>query len=178
MITLEFDGMVHIDEQSPVGGLLGFGWLIAQDIDVLAHGFGVVGRKAFVTANAAEYLALVEGLDALINLRLWHIPIEIRGDAKGVIDQMIGRAAINSPAALELHQQARRLARRFDHIEWVWVPRSKNKSADRLSRRGLRQLHNIPGAYEKAVQRLQCEPVKNRDFISFVDLRVYQPASI
>jgi ribonuclease HI len=178
MFILEFDGMVRgLDEQVSSFGLLGFGWLLSKQGGVVAHGFGLVARKAQVTSNIAEYLALTEGLDALADMRLWNAPIEIRGDAKGVIDQMIGRASVNSSAAQESHHKAHRIAARFNHLKWVWVPRCKNKYADRLSRRGLRQLFNTPGAYEKAVQRLTTRGGAGRELFPLIDLRVYSTAN-
>jgi len=174
MYILEFDGMVRdLDEQPNSSGLLGFGWLLSKQDRVMAHGFGLVGRKRQATSNIAEYLALVEGLDALADMRLWDAPIEIRGDAKGVIEQMMGRALVNSSAAQELHRKAHRLATRFNHLKWVWIPRCKNKSADCLSRRGIRQLYNTPGAYEKAVQQLFARSGASRELFPLIDLRIY-----
>ena len=54
-------------------------------------------RKCTAGSNAAEYLALIEGLEALEDLRIGNEPVEVRGDAKCVIDQMLGHAAVSSP---------------------------------------------------------------------------------
>ncbi|HEU0291561.1 MAG TPA: hypothetical protein VFR47_02430 [Anaerolineales bacterium] len=63
----------------------------------IARGFGVFLPICVVGSNVAEYLALIEGLEALADLRIGEAAIEIRGDAKCVIDQMLRYAPVSSP---------------------------------------------------------------------------------
>lgn len=142
----------------------------------MARGFGLFAQRQMACSNLAEYLALIEGLEALLDLRIWDEPIEIRGDAKCVIDQMKGDAAVNSLRTRKLHLRARRLANHFDSLAWSWIPRKENKLADKLSRRGLRQLHSFPQAYEHALNRLNSHSIPADGLVPLVDLRIYSPA--
>jgi ribonuclease HI len=177
--SLQFDGMLHtISEENPrTGGFLGYGWLLHLDDNEIAYGFGLFAQKHLVNSNLAEYLALIEALEALLDLRIGNEYIEIRGDAKCVIDQMTGVASISSPPTQRLYQRARKLAAQFNHLSWGWVPRAKNKPADKLSRRGLYQLYIKPNAYEMALSRLNTYPQDSSGFIPVLDLRVYNPLS-
>ncbi len=179
MVSLQFDGMLKLlNEEPEMGGLLGYGWLISSNGSEIAHGFGLFAYKQTVNSSLAEYLALIEGLDALIDIHSRDEQVEIIGDAKCVIDQMSGTATISSPITRKLHNQARRLARRFSQLSWAWVPRSKNKLADKLSRRGLMNLYNLPGSYDSVLSRLNARPGDRKEFISMLDLRVYSHLAV
>jgi broad specificity phosphatase PhoE len=54
-------------------------------------------------------------------------------DSKLVVEQMSGRWKVKHPGLIELHAQARKLAARFDRIGYAWLPRERNKHADRLA---------------------------------------------
>jgi len=175
--SLQFDGMLHTlsDENPQNGGFLGYGWLLTRDDTEIAYGFGLFAQKQTVNSNLAEYLALIEALEALLDLQIRNEHIEIRGDAKCVIDQMTGAASISSLSTQRLYRRARKLANQFRYLTWGWVPRNKNKPADKLSRRGLYQLFIKPNAYEMALSRLNTHPPDCSGFISLLDLRVYNP---
>jgi ribonuclease HI len=176
MICLQFDGMLRtVSEHPREGGFLGYGWLITRDEAEIAYGFGLFAHKQTVNSNIAEYLALIEGLEASLDLRIKNEHIEIRGDAKCVIDQMTGAASISSLPTRRLYARARKLACQFNHLTWGWVPRNKNKPADKLSRRGLYQLYIKPNAYETALNQLNAYPGGCKSFIPVLDLRVYHP---
>ena len=176
MYTLQFDGMLRfVDEKAGKAGLLGYGWLILNDEIEVARGFGLFAQTHTANSNIAEYLALIEGLEALADLKIRNELIEIRGDAKCVIDQMKGVASVSSLPTRKLHRRAERFAARFHSLTWTWIPRKENKIADKLSRRGLRQLHVMPRAYENAMDQLNtCSAGRGR-LISLIDLRVYTP---
>ena len=177
MHILQFDGMHRfVHEEAGKAGLLGYGWFILNDKVEVARGFGLFAQTHTANSNIAEYLALIEGLEALTDLKIRNGSIEIRGDAKCVIDQMRGVASVSSLPTRKLHRRAKRFADRFNSLTWTWVPRKENKLADQLSRRGLRQLHGMPLAYEKAINQLNLASVARRGLISLIDLRVYTPA--
>ena len=176
MYILQFDGMLHqLTGRMEKAGLLGYGWLITNNDNEVGRGFGVFAHKHMASSNIAEYLALIEGLEALTDLRIWKEPIAIRGDAKCVIDQMKGVVSISSIPTRRLRDRARWLANHFDILTWTWVPRNHNKPADKLSRRGLRQLHAIPNAYENVLTQLKNQRISGGGLISVMDLRVYTP---
>ena len=166
MYILQFDGMLcsrsleHIQPQE----LLGFGWLIQKNGIEIAHGFGIYACRDSVGSSFAEYLALLEGLEALTDLQIWGETIEVQGDAKCVIDQMLGIASVSSLPLRNLYRHAQAMTQRFHSLTWVWMPRNKNKQADMLSRRGLRYLNHSSPA--------RVAPNKE-SMIPLVDLRVH-----
>jgi ribonuclease HI len=185
MYVLQFDGLFQrIDDLTPSSsqaGLLGYGWLITQDKVIVARGHGLLARGKEATSGVAEYIALVEGLDALLDLGVREEAVEVRGDAKFVIDQMTGKSDVNSSSVRPLHRRARRLARRFQQITWVWTPRKQNRQADALSRLGLSEYYRTPAYHQSAAQVISPDGIKKkkpRKFHSLVDLRVYQPAGL
>jgi len=174
MYLLQFDGMLQmLNEHPQMGGFLGYGWHITRNGAEIAHGFGLFANKNTVNSNIAEYLALIEALEASVDLRIRDEQIEIRGDSKCVIDQMAGRASVSSPTIQSLYRRAHRLAGKFKYLSWGWIPRCKNRLADSLSRRGLDHLYNQPGAYALALNRLDSQSGGSSGFISMLDLRVY-----
>jgi ribonuclease HI len=185
MYILEFDGLFQRvpGETDPTqkAGLLGYGWLITRDGVIVAKGHGLFAREKEATSGVAEYVALLEGLDALSDLGVNKEMVEVRGDAKFVIDQMTGDSEVNSDSVKPLHRHAMRLARSFHHINWVWTPRKRNRQADALSRLGLRKFYKNPSYYKSAFQAINPNETRkwvSRKFHSLVDLRVYRPAGL
>jgi ribonuclease HI len=185
MYILEFDGLFQRiqgeTDQSSKAGLLGYGWLITRDGVIVAKGHGLFARGKEATSGVAEYVALLEGLDALSDLGVYEEMVEVRGDAKFVIDQMTSDSEVNSVSVKPLHRHARRLARRFNQINWVWTPRKHNRQADALSRLGLRKFYENPSFYESAVQAINPDETRkwaSRKFHPLIDLRVYRPAGL
>jgi len=110
-------------------GPAGFGALIrdADTGEVIAEAAESIGRA---TNNVAEYRGLIAGLE----LFLEHTPdaeLEVRMDSKLVVEQMAGRWKVKHPDMRPLAIQAQRLAP-FGTV-WTWVPRERNKAADRLA---------------------------------------------
>ena len=176
MYLLQFDGMLRStngDWPDHIG-LLGYGWLIERNNIEIAHGFGVFARRCMVGSNVAEYLALIGGLEALADLRLREEVVEIRGDAKCVIDQMIGQAAVSSPLTVEFHQRAQHLAKLFRALTWTWVPRRENRRADSLSRRSLRYLRDA-SHLDQEIHRSQHPAFYGGRLVPLVDLRIHNP---
>lgn len=182
MICLKFDGLFNefedIQAPSKNAGFLCYGWVIFWDGRLIARGHGGAARGLDATSNVAEYLALIEGLDALADLNLYDEPVEVWGDAKCVIDQMRGASAVHSPTILPLYQRARRLAEDYRQIEWFWTPRRNNKDADLLTRHALRQIYSNKASYRTAMHVFdgrQLSHSTGRKFLHLCDLRVYLP---
>ncbi len=175
MYILHFDGMLHTlgNERTPVS-LLGYGWVIQRNGREVARGFGLFLRRYRTGSNIAEYLALIDGLEALADLRVSHEAVQVRGDAKCVIDQMIGSAGVSSPLTRKLHQRAQKLARHFTNLTWVWVPRRENRYADSLSRRSFRYLQ-YSSHLGHEINVSQFPSPYSGQLVSLVDLRVHAP---
>jgi len=177
MLTLQFDGLFRCmpdGQSSSQAGILCFGWLIDRRGVKLAQGHGAFARGKEATSNVAEYLALIEGLEALADLAQPGERVRVRGDARGIIDQMRGKAAVNARSIRPLYEQARRLAQPYQ-VEWVWTPRRHNRAADALTRRAMRAVRFDGGSFQAALQAIdpRRNPRPSRRLVPLVDLRVY-----
>ncbi|GHF81259.1 bifunctional RNase H/acid phosphatase [Streptomyces thermodiastaticus] len=84
-----------------------------------------------VTNNVAEYRGLLAGLRAARDLDP-RATVHVRMDSKLVVEQMTGRWRIKHP---DLRPLAAEAARVFpaDRVTYEWIPRERNKHADRLA---------------------------------------------
>lgn len=83
------------------------------------------------TNNVAEYRGVLAGLTAARELDP-DAPVEVRADSKLVVEQMSGRWKIKHAGMRELAAQVRALYP-AGRVKYTWVPREKNKHADRLA---------------------------------------------
>ncbi len=142
MLELEFDGLFRPSPVSPTAGIMCVGWLVRSGGNILAKGYAVIARGTDATSNIAEYLAMIEGLQALIDMRATRVPIRVIGDARVVLDQMSGICKVSAERLQPIHARAVRLARKLNIFEWHWVPRRFNRAADLLSRKALRDFRS------------------------------------
>ena len=112
---------------------------VLKDVDtgaVIAEDGTTIG---VATNNVAEYAGLIGGLQ-MADMLAPHAEIEVRMDSKLVVEQMAGRWKIKHPSMVPLAQEANRLAP-FG-TTYTWVPREKNKHADRLANEALDGVRN------------------------------------
>ena len=111
-------------------GPAGFGCVVWADdhATLLAEHKQAIGHT---TNNVAEYRGLIAGLEEA--RRLGADDVAVLMDSKLVVEQMNGRWKVKHPAMAELHQQARALASTFASFTCDWIPRERNKHADRLA---------------------------------------------
>ncbi|MGA5351178.1 bifunctional RNase H/acid phosphatase [Streptomyces thermodiastaticus] len=84
-----------------------------------------------VTNNVAEYRGLLAGLRAAHDLDP-QATVHVRMDSKLVVEQMTGRWRIKHPDLKPLAAEAARIFPR-ERVTYEWVPRDRNKHADRLA---------------------------------------------
>ena len=99
-----------------------------------ATGVVLAERKAglgIATNNVAEYSALIAGLTAARDLGASHV--DVRMDSRLVVEQMSGRWKIKHAGLQTLARQARDIVAGFAGVTFEWVPRERNKAADRLA---------------------------------------------
>jgi probable phosphoglycerate mutase len=111
-------------------GPAGYGAVVfdAATGDVLAERNEGVGQT---TNNVAEYRGLIAGLAAARELGA--DTVAVRMDSKLVIEQMAGRWQVKHPSMQPLNAEAKQLANGFAAITYEWIPRERNKHADRLA---------------------------------------------
>ncbi|MFJ2033315.1 bifunctional RNase H/acid phosphatase [Streptosporangium sp. NPDC087985] len=112
-------------------GPAGYGAVVkdAADGQVLAETAEAIGTQ---TNNVAEYRGLIAGLQSLLTLAGDGATVEVRMDSKLVVEQMAGRWKVKNEGLRPLALEAAALARRL-RVTWRWIPREKNKDADRLA---------------------------------------------
>jgi probable phosphoglycerate mutase len=115
-------------------GPAGWGALVRDAVtgEVLAERAEAIGTA---TNNVAEYAGLIAGLRAAADLGARQV--EVRMDSKLVIQQMTGRWKIKHPGLRPLAAQAAALVHGFDQVSWQWVPRERNRDADRLANQAM-----------------------------------------
>jgi len=111
-------------------GPAGYGAVVrdAATGEVLAERAAGIGRA---TNNVAEYGGVIAGLQAALELDPGEV--DVRLDAKLVIEQMSGRWQVKHAAMKPLHAEATALARRLPKVRFSWIPRAQNAHADRLA---------------------------------------------
>jgi ribonuclease HI len=176
MLTLQFDGLFRGAPQffnlNKDAGFMCYGWVILRDNTVIARGHGGYVSSQEASSNVAEYLGLVEGLEALYDMQATGEPVLICGDAKSVIEQMQGIASVSASSIKPLHRRAARLAQHFHYIYWKWTPRRNNHTADSLTRRAWRQICAYPEKYETIFQGSR----HTMRMHAVLDLRMFQVA--
>ncbi|KAA2263834.1 bifunctional RNase H/acid phosphatase [Solihabitans fulvus] len=115
-------------------GPAGYGAVVLDPVsgDVLAERFGGIG---IATNNVAEYQGLIAGLRAARELGADEV--DVRMDSKLVVEQMSGRWQVKHPAMRPLAAEAREVAEDFDRVTYEWIPRERNKRADRLANQAM-----------------------------------------
>jgi probable phosphoglycerate mutase len=113
-------------------GPAGYG-AVVRDADsgaILAERAAAIG---VATNNVAEYQGLIAGLRAAGEVAP-DAHAEVRMDSKLVVEQMSGRWKIKHPSMRPLAAEAAELAAaRPSRVRYSWVPRERNKDADRLA---------------------------------------------
>ena len=111
-------------------GPAGYGAVVrdAATGEVLAERREALGRN---TNNVAEYRGLIAGLSAAAELGA--TSVLVRMDSKLVVEQMSGRWQVKHEGLRPLAREAAALRDRFAEITFEWVPRERNKHADRLA---------------------------------------------
>jgi ribonuclease HI len=152
-----------------------FGWLILKKRKLIAQGYGIAARGLNATSNIAEYLGLVDGLEALVDIGIDYEPLRVIGDSKVVINQMKGIARIGTQRVLPLHHKACRLAQLLHVVDWKWVPRKHNKAADQLTRKALREFRSDPLEVEQTWRTVLTDHAQKRDQLHILGgMMVYQ----
>lgn len=141
LIEVYFDGLCQ-----PVnpGGIACYAFVVKSNGKIIHSDYGVAGEpfSKDSTNNVAEYTALAKALEWLVASNLVSDKVVINSDSQLVVNQLEGNYKVKAKRIIPLYRQVLLLKRKFSDIEISWVPREKNREADRLT--------NI--AYNKALQ--------------------------
>ncbi|MFJ3230100.1 bifunctional RNase H/acid phosphatase [Streptomyces sp. NPDC086787] len=111
-------------------GPAGYGAVVLDPVtgEALAETAEFIG---VATNNVAEYRGLLAGLRAARELDPT-CSVRVRMDSKLVVEQMSGRWRIKHPDMKPLASEAARVFP-ADRVTYEWIPRERNKHADRLA---------------------------------------------
>ncbi|MEP6632074.1 MAG: bifunctional RNase H/acid phosphatase [Lapillicoccus sp.] len=135
-------------------GVAGYGAVVfdAHTGRVLVERAAPLGKQS---NNVAEYQGLIAGLDAAAAVAPGAV-VDVRMDSKLVIEQMAGRWKVKHEDMRRLSLEAAAIVRRIraagGSVTWTWIPRERNKKADKLSNDGMdgRTIDTLPAALGRA----------------------------
>jgi broad specificity phosphatase PhoE/ribonuclease HI len=130
-------------------GRAGYGALVADAAtgEVLAELGEYIGHA---TNNVAEYRGLIAGLGAAARIAPG-AAVEARMDSKLVVEQMSGRWRVKHPDLQPLARAAHEAAGALGRVSYVWVPRERNRRADKLANDAMDGTERLPrGAPKRA----------------------------
>jgi ribonuclease HI len=186
MLTLYFDGsfkkvlLENPGDQQKVDFIC-YGWLIFRDSIAIAQGFGGFLENEDSCSNAAEYFALIEGLEALGDMGVKDELVLIFGDSRLVIDQMLGFSSVSSARIQRYYYRALKLSSSLLNLDWEWIPRKYNRAADQLTRHVNKRIcagKTVPTVSVEIKKELQSRGKKSSDSNRLFDLRIFQSSGI
>ena len=103
-------------------------WIIDADGHCLSKRAEFLG---VTTNNVAEYQALLVGLKEAIKLSPARLSVYM--DSELVVKQVRGEYRVRSKDLLPLYTQVKKIMQRFSSVSLQYIPRKKNREADRLA---------------------------------------------
>ncbi len=122
MIYLNTDGGAR---GNPGPAAIGF---VIRDEEgkVLKSGGEYIGKT---TNNFAEYKALIKGLTEALELGK---SVSCSLDSELLVKQLNGEYKVKDPNLKDLFSRVQLLTKNFDQVKFSYVPRNKNKLADKI----------------------------------------------
>ena len=132
MIEVYFDGLCQ-----PInpGGISCYAFIVKSDGRIIHSDYGVAAKpfSEESTNNVAEYTALAKALQWLLANNFNSKKVEIKSDSQLVVNQLTGGYKVKARRILPLFKQVLFLKTKFQDIQIKWIPRDKNREADRLT---------------------------------------------
>jgi broad specificity phosphatase PhoE/ribonuclease HI len=104
------------------------------------------------TNNVAEYRGLIAGLTAARELGARRVAV--RMDSKLVVEQMKGTWQVKNAVLRDLAREAVRLRGEFEQVSFEWIPRERNRHADRLANEAM----DAAAGTRRSTSRTAAEP--------------------
>ena len=132
MIEVYFDGLC---QPTNPGGISCYAFIVKSDGRIIHRDYGVAGKPFSEDSsnNVAEYTALAKALQWLLANNFSSNMVEIKSDSQLVVNQITGDYRVKARRILPLYKQVLFLKAKFQNIQIKWIPRDKNREADRLT---------------------------------------------
>ena len=141
-VTVHFDGAC---EPPKGGGVATYGFTVEGD--VLNHeerGLAVAPWSPRATNNVAEYVGAIRSLEWL-KAQGFQGTVLLLGDSQLVIRQLQGEYEVRAAHLKDYHTHLTALAKSFQEVRPIWIPREENARADELTKLALREEARISG---------------------------------
>ncbi len=126
MYVLHFDGGAPPTNPGPAGCRA----VLLLDDKVIAKWGSFLGEA---TNNFAEYNGLLLGLKNILN-EFWEIEsLLVKGDSQLVIKQCKNEWKVHNERLKPLHAEVQHLVKKFNQIDFEYIPRSQNSIADEIA---------------------------------------------
>ena len=112
---------VYVDGSGGQNG--GYGYFVKETGDSFYE------KKAEITNNQAEYMAIIAALKKFVD---YDEEIRIFSDSKNTVSQLNHEYAINNERLRELAREAWELIGKFSNLTISWVPRKENLAGKML----------------------------------------------
>ena len=127
---------IYIDGASQGNpGPAGIGIVITENGQVIHNISEPLGIQ---TNNYAEYMALIFGLQEA--MKLGAAAIKVYTDSQLMCQQLNNKYKIKSPNLITLYRQAKHLLSAFKQVQIKFIPREKNRGADKLAKKATKKL--------------------------------------
>lgn len=135
--------LVHFDGacQPPAGGGIAT-WAFTVEGEGLDHeesGLAAVPFTPKSTNNVAEYQGAIRALEYLLS-RNYRGPVTLMGDSQLVARQFSGEYAVKTEHLKAYHERLHQLAKEFERVDVLWIPRDQNTRADELTKRAISEV--------------------------------------
>lgn len=161
-LIVNVDGAARGNNDVSIPNISGAGFIIYGDCQKLFKGARYLGSEielprlkhedltappvmTLATNNTAEYIALIEALEYMLEQGLTAKQIEIYSDSRMVVTQVNMIATTKAPHLICLRDCAQQLLSEFDNVTLTHVPREDNEEADRLVNELLDELEQNEG---------------------------------
>lgn len=161
-LIVNVDGAARGNNDTSKPNVSGISFLIRGDSQLLHKGAKYLGSsiqlprlrhedpdkhiaESEATNNTAEYVALIEALEYLLENGLNAKQIDIFSDSRMVVTQVNRISTTKAPHLVRLRDCALELLEEFDNINLIHVPREENAEADALVNEMLDSIEEAEG---------------------------------
>lgn len=114
-------------------GPAGIGFVLADgDGRVVFEGKRYLGET---TNNQAEYTALISGLKKALEMSFTEVDINL--DSELVVKQIKGEYKVKNGGLKPFYEDVKKILKEFGGYDIRYIPRERNKAADRLANRAI-----------------------------------------
>ncbi len=131
MIDVYVDGLV---EPVNPGGIGAIGVIVYRQGKIIFRKGKVIGKGPEMSNNRAEYEALVEALQWLLDNGFQEERILVHSDSNMLVNQMQNKWKMKKGLYVAAQKKAGTLAEQFTFLYFQWISREENEEADLLTR--------------------------------------------